>query len=214
MRIAGSELVNVEPSVLFPLLRDANALRRFLPGAEELTEMAPDEYRLYVRQRLGPYDDLFTGTLHLSEKDTEGCLRAVANLESPNGMLRLAGDIQLEETADRTTLLRYEGDLELGGRLTSVPPRLLETTANAYLRRIFESLDRETAAPQPYPLRRPPGAPNREPAGPHLSLRLPSWALPALGVVAGLVILRAVDNRRLNRLIAEATQPTSRTDAS
>lgn len=214
MRIEGSEHVNVEPGVLFPLLRDANALRRFLPGAEELTEMAPDEYRLYVRQRLGPYNDLFTGTLHLSEKNTEGCLRVIANLESPNGMLRLAGDLQLEETADKNTLLRYEGDLELGGRLTSVSPRLLETTVNAYLRRIFEALERETAGPQPYPLRRPPGAPSGEPSGFHLNLKLPSWAVPALAAAAGLIALRALDNRRIKRLIAEATETTPRTNAS
>lgn len=213
MRIDGCELINGEPGVLFPLLRDANALRRVLPGAEELTEMAPDEYRLYVRQRLGPYDDLFTGTLHLSEKNTEGCLRAVANLESPNGMLRLAGDIQLEETADTNTLLRYEGELELGGRLTSVPPRLLETTVNAYLRRVFEALERETAGPQPYPLRRPPGAPNREPAGLHLSLKLPSWVVPALVAAAGLAVFRVLDNRRINRLIAQAGESPTRTDA-
>jgi carbon monoxide dehydrogenase subunit G len=213
MKIEGSELIRVEPGVLFPLLRDANLLRRVLPGSEELSATGGEEYRVHVRQRLGPYDDLFTGTLHLSEKDTEGCLRVIANLECPNGLIRIAGDIQLEETADKSTLLRYEGEANLGGRLTSVPPRLLETTANAYLRRIFEALEREIAGPQPYPLRRPDGAPGKDTTGQHMSLALPSWVVPLLAATAGLVFLRVVDNRRINRLLqANAAQTTSRTE--
>ncbi len=66
---------------------------------------------------------VFTGTLHLSEKEPTSCLRAVANLESPHGMVRVVGDVVLEEAGDDNTLLRYEGDVELGGRLAAVSTR-------------------------------------------------------------------------------------------
>lgn len=195
MKIDGSDLITVEPGLLWPLLQDANALRRILPGCEELTSTAANEYRVEVRHRIGPYDDLFAGTMHLSEKDVDSCLRVVANLESPNGLVHITGDINLEPTDESRTLLRYEGEVELGGRLTSVPPRLLETTANAYVRRMLEALERETATNQPYGMRRGMAAPVTQPSTTSHGLALPGWLVPALGALAGLALWRYFGNR-------------------
>jgi hypothetical protein len=46
-----------------------------------------------------------------------------------------------------------------------------------------------------------------------MSLALPSWVVPLLAATAGLVFLRVVDNRRINRLLrANVAQTTSRTE--
>lgn len=200
MKVEGSDLIPAEPSLIWPLLMDANALRRMLPGCEVLNGMGSNEYRLTVRQRLGPYEDLFGGTLFLSEKDTDSSLHAVANLESPNGMIRIAGDIQLDSAGEGSTLLRYEGEIEVGGRLMSVSPRLLETTANAYIRRTLEAMERETAVPQPYSLRTPPITSTAETSRSELAIHVPSWAVAILAAATGALALRLLDNRRIDRL--------------
>ncbi|MEZ4515837.1 MAG: SRPBCC domain-containing protein [Chloroflexota bacterium] len=200
MKIEGSDLIPAEPGLLWPLLQDANALRRIIPGTKVLNHRADSEYRAEVQQRLGPYDDLFGGTLHLSEKDPASCLRIIANLESPHGMVRITGDIALEEAGDNSTLLHYEGDVELGGRLTAVPPRLLETTANAFIRQALDALERETAGPQPFVMRRALAGQPSEPSERSLSSVLLPWIVPAFLAAASVIVLRLLDNRRINRL--------------
>lgn len=212
MKIEGKHLIGVEPGVLWPLLKDPNVLRRVFPGSEDIVATGENEYRVRIRQRLGQYDDLFTGTLHLSEKDPDVCLRGVANLECQDGMARMTADIQLEEADDASTLLRYVGEVELGGRLQAVPLRLVETTANAFVRRALEALERETASPQPYVLRRATATPVTVRSSHTPRIALPGWLAPLAIALVGLALFRYFDNRRIPAQSGNET--TTRTEAA
>lgn len=209
MKIEGSEHYPVESNRLLALLKDASVLRRVLPGCTALSAISSDEYRLEVQQRVGPYDDLFTGILSLQESELGDGLGISADVESANGLIHFSGHVDLDPTGEAETFLHYNGIFEVEGQLATVTPRLLQTTANAYVRRLLEALENEIATG---------GAPPRQsataPSAPSVTrtrAAVPAWVVVLVAGLAGVVVLRLLDNRRINRLTAgHAAESTTR----
>jgi len=54
--------------------------------------------------------------------------------------------VELEEPERNSTLLRYEAELQVGGRLASVGQRLLDTVGKSMIRQSFEALNQQLEA--------------------------------------------------------------------
>jgi uncharacterized protein len=145
MKISGRQLLAVEESVIRSSLADPHALRTIIPGCESVEPAGPDEYRVWINLRVGMITDRYTGLLKF--KTPAGCqdLEFLADGESPNGLVYCRGRIILEAGDDGETAVCYEAEIDVGGRITTLSPRLLETTARSFARRCLEGLDKQVS---------------------------------------------------------------------
>jgi hypothetical protein len=79
------------------------------------------------------------------EVPPESCTLSVEGKGSP-GFIKGTGHVHLIDQGDHATLMNYEGDLQVGGRLASVGQRLIDTVSKSIIRQGLESLNRALQA--------------------------------------------------------------------
>lgn len=141
MRMEGRYTFAAGREVVWGLLYDPLVLERILPGCEAFEAVAANEYRITLFLRAGQISDRFVGTLRLDNVVPFTSFDFQADGESPNGLVNTRGRAYLEEGGSGQTVLCYEANLYVGGRLASVSGRLIETSARAFARRILEALE-------------------------------------------------------------------------
>jgi len=205
MRMEGRYTFAAGREVVWGLLYDPLVLERVLPGCESLETISANEYRITLFLRAGQISDRFVGTLRLDRVIPFTGFDFQADGESPNGLVNSRGRAYLEDGGDGRTVLCYEADLYVGGRLASVSGRLIETSARAFARRILEALESQvdmrtriyTSSLQA----------DRVAAAPDLPLprlaRVGGVALALSALLSLIFLLRARGRRRTRRLARE-----------
>jgi len=214
MKVQGRHTFAAGREVVWGALYDPLVLESVLPGGEAFEAVAPDEYRVTLHLRVGAIDDRYTGTLWLERVVPFVGFDFQADGESPTGLVNSHGRVYLEEAAEGGTSLCYEADIEVGGRLSSVAARLVETTARAFARRCLEGLERQVEMrTRIYTSSVAPVAPT--PAGATVA-RLAGVRRGAtlLGVVLAVIfLLRGLDRRRTQRIARQVADLLAQPEA-
>ncbi|MCP5094012.1 MAG: carbon monoxide dehydrogenase subunit G [Chloroflexi bacterium] len=142
MKVEGSYTFAAPRNLVWPLLQDAQVLARVMPGCEKLDKSENNEFTGILKIKVGPVQGKFNGDVKLTDiKDPESYTIAVNGKGAP-GFVKGTGALQLEADGD-TTILHYQGDAQVGGRLASVGQRLLQSSAKAIIRQSLEGLGQQ-----------------------------------------------------------------------
>ena len=134
MKLAGEHLFDGPRDQVWELMRDPEALAAALPGAQSLNQVSGSEYEGEMNVRVGPVAGLFAGRVVISDEvPPESYTLSVEGKGSP-GFVNETGHVQLIDKGDGTTLMKYEGELQVGGRLASVGQRLIESVSKSLTR--------------------------------------------------------------------------------
>jgi carbon monoxide dehydrogenase subunit G len=207
MKLDGEYLFNGPREELWKLVRDPEVLSRALPGAQSLNKLSDTEYEGVMHLSIGPMSGEFAGKLVVSnEVPPESCTLTVEGKGGP-GFVKGTGHVQLVVQPESKTLMKYTGDLQVGGKLASTGQRMIDTVSKSMIRQGLETLDKALQArveaqaenrPVEY---KPPteaefaGAVARDVAGNALSSPAARMALYIIPVIAALVILALVLSR-------------------
>lgn len=141
MKIEGEYLFHAPQAAVWEIIRDPEVLATALPGTKSLDKVGENEYQGEMNVRIGPVAGLFSGRLVVSnEIQPESCTLTVDGKGAP-GFLKGAGDVILNDQGDGTTLMKYTGEVQIGGRLASVGQRLLDTASKSMIRQGLEAID-------------------------------------------------------------------------
>jgi len=141
VKIEGEYLFNGPRAELWEVIRDPEILATALPGTKSLDKVGENEYVGEMNVRVGPVGGLFSGRLTVSnEVPPESLTLSVEGKGSP-GFLNGMGNVILDEQGEDKTLMKYEGDVQVGGKLASVGQRLLDTASKSTIRQGLEALD-------------------------------------------------------------------------
>ena len=141
MKIEGEYLFNGPREEVWIIVRDPEALATALPGTKSLELVGEKEYVGEMNVRIGPVAGLFSGRILVSnEVPPESCTLTVEGKGGP-GFLNGAGNVVLYDQGDGTTLMKYDGDVQVGGKLASVGQRLLDTASKSIIRQGLEALN-------------------------------------------------------------------------
>jgi hypothetical protein len=91
--------------------------------------------------RVGPVAGLFSGRLIVSNEVPPTSLTLTVDGRGAPGFINGAGNIVLNDQGDGTTMMKYDGDVQIGGKLASVGQRLLDTASKSIIRQGLEALD-------------------------------------------------------------------------
>jgi carbon monoxide dehydrogenase subunit G len=145
MKVEGEHLFKGPPQQVWDLFRDTDVMAAALPGTEKMESVGDNKYEAIMNVRVGPVTGEFSGNLVISnEKFPESYTMTVDGRGKP-GFLKGSGDITLLDQGESGTLMKYVGEVQIGGKLAGVGQRLIDTVSKSIINQAFETLDRVLA---------------------------------------------------------------------
>jgi 2-furoyl-CoA dehydrogenase large subunit len=138
----GEVVLSATPEAVFRVLLDPVALAKVIPGCNALEPAGENRYRADVTLGVGMIKARYTAEVALSELQPPHSLRLAGSGLSSVGSARGSGLVALEPK-DGGTLLRYDYEAEVSGKVAAVGSRMLEGAAKMVLNQLFEQLGRE-----------------------------------------------------------------------
>ena len=146
MKLAGEFVFDGSREEVWDLVRDPEVLATALPGTQNLNQVSESEYEGQMNVRVGPVSGTFTGKVVVSDEvPPESYTLAVEGRGAP-GFAKGTGNVLLLDQGDGTTLMKYDGDVQIGGKLAGVGQRMLETVSKSMTRQGLETLNQALQA--------------------------------------------------------------------
>jgi uncharacterized protein len=130
MQMKDSQTVPASRDKVWAALNDPVVLKQCIPGCEVLDMTSPTEMTATVVIKVGPVKAKFGGKVTLSDLDPPNGYRITG--EGSGGVAGFAkggAAIRLEAASDDETILHYEVDSQIGGKLAQLGGRLIDSTA-------------------------------------------------------------------------------------
>ena len=146
MKLQGEYIFDGPREEVWEIVRDPEVLATALPGTQSLELVGENEYAGKMNVRIGPVAGVFAGKIVVSDEvPPESCTLEVEGKGAP-GFGSGTGHVQLIELEDGQTLLKYEGDMQVGGKIASVGQRLIDTASKSMISQGLESLNNSLKA--------------------------------------------------------------------
>jgi len=146
MKLAGEYTFDGPREEVWKLVRDPDVLSTALPGTQSLTQVSENEYQGEMNVKVGPVGGVFMGRLTISNEVPPESLTMTVEGKGKPGFLNGSGNIQLIAQEDGRTLMKYEGEVQIGGRLASVGQRLLDTASKSIISQALDTLNQALQA--------------------------------------------------------------------
>ena len=146
MKITGKHALAVPRDVVWEAILDPEVLSRTLPGCEDMAPVGDNQFRGKLKMKIGPVQGLFDGGLELLDLDPPNGYNLKMDGKGAPGFVTGTGAIRLEDTDDNGTLLHYDIDARVGGRIAAVGQRLLDSSAKVLTRQGLQGLDKQLEA--------------------------------------------------------------------
>ena len=138
MKMSGEETIAAPREIVWKAMNDTAVLMKCIPGCESITRHSATEMEARVVIKVGPVKAGFTGVVKLSDMDPPNGYRIAG--EGKGGLAGFAtggADVRLESVAGGT-LLKYDVDAQVGGKLAILGSRLIDSPANSLATQFFE----------------------------------------------------------------------------
>jgi hypothetical protein len=146
VKLQGEHRFDVPRQAVWRALLDPEVLARTLPGCEKLERTGDNQFAGVLNLRVGPVQGKFQGKVTLSDLEPEDGYHLVVDGSGAPGFVKGEGSVRLEDAEGGGTLLRYDLDAQVGGRIAGVGQRLLDSSAKVVTRQALEGLERQLAA--------------------------------------------------------------------
>jgi carbon monoxide dehydrogenase subunit G len=146
VKIEGEYLFDGPREAVWEIVRDPDILATALPGTQSLEQISENEYQGEMQVRIGPVGGLFTGRVLISDEVPPESLTMTVEGKGKPGFVKGTGAIQLSPQEGSRTLMHYQGDMEVGGRLASVGQRMMDSVSKSLLKQGLDSLNQALQA--------------------------------------------------------------------
>jgi carbon monoxide dehydrogenase subunit G len=147
MKLNGSHTFAAPQERVWQFLIDPQRLSRCIPGCDKLETVGENEYSGEINVGIAAVKGLYKGRVKLDDLQAPKHYRIVVDGKGKQGFIKGTGTLDLEPAGSQT-LLRYEGDAQIGGPLASVGQRMIDGAAKTMLTQFFTAMEAEvTAAP-------------------------------------------------------------------
>ena len=163
MKMTDEIRIEASREKVFAALNDPDILRQAIPGCQELDQISDAELTATVQAKVGPVKAKFKGQVTLSDiVPPESYVISGEGKGGAAGFAKGGAKVTLAEDGS-ATILTYEVDAEVGGKLAQIGNRLIEGTSKKLAGEFFEAfsalvseagpqIDADTAtAPAPEP---------------------------------------------------------------
>ncbi|USG59709.1 carbon monoxide dehydrogenase subunit G [Sneathiella marina] len=141
MQMNGEELISASRERVWEALNDPEILRQAIPGCESVEKTGDDAFAATVKVKIGPVKATFKGDVTLSNIDApNGYTITGEGKGGAAGFGKGGADITLKD-ADNGTLLAYDVNASVGGKMAQIGSRLIDGTAKKLAGEFFTSFN-------------------------------------------------------------------------
>jgi carbon monoxide dehydrogenase subunit G len=141
VKLAGEYTFDGNREEVWRNLRDPEVLATALPGTKKMNKVSDTEYEAEMNVRVGPVVGVFTGRFLISNEAPPESYTLIIEGTGKAGFLKGMGDIQLLEQGAGQTLMKYEGEVQIGGKVASVGQRLLDMTSKSFIQKGLDTIN-------------------------------------------------------------------------
>jgi carbon monoxide dehydrogenase subunit G len=149
MDMTGERRIPAPRQIVWEALNNTDVLKASIPGCESLEKLADDQMRATAAVKVGPISARFTGKVQLTDIDAPNGYRisgegqgGVAGFAKGGANVALADD-------GAGTLLSYQVNAQVGGKLAQLGGRLIDATAKQMADAFFDRFSRQVQALSP-----------------------------------------------------------------
>ncbi len=146
MKLEGEYTFRGPREKVWEIIRDPEILATALPGTKSLDLVGENEYEGEMQVRIGPVAGTFGGKLTVSNEVAPESLTLTVEGKGKVGFLKGSGDILLSDQGDDTTLMKYSGEVQIGGRVASVGQRLFDSVSKSMIKQGLDKLNEALTA--------------------------------------------------------------------
>ena len=143
MQMNDSQRIPASKEKVWAALNDPEILKKCIPGCQNLEMSSPTEMTATVVFKVGPVKATFGGKVTLSDLDPPNSYRISG--EGSGGVAGFAkggAAVRLESESPEVTILHYDVDAQIGGKLAQLGQRLIEFHREETRRRILRIVRR------------------------------------------------------------------------
>jgi uncharacterized protein len=129
MTMNGEVQLAAPREVVWAKLNDAEVLKQCIPGCEELNMTSDTEFQAVATIKIGPVKAKFKGKVHLSDIDPPNGYKISGEGEGGVAGFAKGGAVVKLTEKDGGTLLSYDVESQIGGKLAQLGQRLVQGTA-------------------------------------------------------------------------------------
>ncbi|MGQ0583349.1 MAG: CoxG family protein [Reyranella sp.] len=159
MEIKGEYRIAASREKVFAALNDVAILQACIPGCESLEKTADTEMKAKVRMRIGPVSASFTGKVTLSDLDPPNGYKISGEGQGGAAGFAKGGAVVTLSEDGADTILNYNVDAQVGGKIAQVGARLIDGTARKLADEFFGKFTTMVGGPPPDEVAAPVAAP-------------------------------------------------------
>lgn len=139
MKVAGNYTFEAPQQVVWDALQDPTVLTSVLPGCDRLQETGEHQYEGELNIKVGPVQGKFKGQIEMKDLVAPESFLLTVDGRGSTGFVKATAKVGLEPAATGT-VMHYDSDAQVGGRIASVGQRLLDSSAKAIIQQSLDGL--------------------------------------------------------------------------
>lgn len=146
MKVEGSYRFAAPVERVWALLLDPTALAAAIPGCQKLEPLGNDEYLATLNIGIAAFKGTYTGKVAVANQTPVTAYDLNVEGHGRSGFVKGVGHITLETDTSGAvsgTLVRVDGDAQVGGPVLSVGSRLVPPTARLLMNQFFQNMQRQ-----------------------------------------------------------------------
>jgi carbon monoxide dehydrogenase subunit G len=149
MEMTGERRIPAPRQVVWEALNNPDILKASIPGCQSLEKLTDDQMKAVAAVKVGPISARFTGTVHLTDINPPNGYRIAG--EGQGGVAGFAkggANVGLVDDGD-DTLLNYQVNAQVGGKLAQLGGRLIDATPKQMADQFFNRFSKEVESLSP-----------------------------------------------------------------
>jgi carbon monoxide dehydrogenase subunit G len=192
MEIKGEYRIAASREKVFAALNDVAVLQACIPGCESLEKSSDTEMKAKVRMRIGPVSASFTGKVTLSDLDPPNGYKISGEGQGGAAGFAKGGAVVTLREDGADTVLNYNVDAQVGGKIAQVGARLIDGTARKLADEFFSKFAAMVGAPPAGEATAAVAAPEAAPAASAAAQRgYKHWVVIGIGAVVLVLVFLA-----------------------
>ncbi len=149
MQMSGEYRIEASRDAVWAALNDPEVLKQAIPGCQEIEKVSDTEFAAKVKIKVGPVSAKFNGKVTFTDLDPpNGYTISGEGKGGPAGFAKGGAKVRLEPDG-AATVLHYEVNAQVGGKLAQIGSRLIDATAKKLTGDFFAKFAEVVGGPAP-----------------------------------------------------------------